>query len=377
MEQMYDVIVVGVGSMGSSACYYLAKSGLKVLGLEQFDLVHEKGSHTGESRFVRMAYFEHPDYVPLLKRAYHNWDHLEKESGKHLFHKTGIVYFGVEESVQIEGVRRSADTHALPIEEVSASEVPERYEQFTIPNDFHTIFEANAGFVQPEVTIATYIELARIAGAKINSNETVREWESMDGHITCRTDKGNYTSKKIIFTAGAWTQQLVPSLQTKLQVTQQALMWYKPKDITRYQEGNFPCWSITDPAYEGMFYGFPIFLDGNPTMKLAYHAHGTDITPDQKAAQASAEELEPIHFFLRKYMPELQGEISDTKTCLYNYSTDEDFIIDHLPGYDDNVIIACGFSGHGFKFVPVVGEIIKDLVVDGETDLPVGFLGWR
>lgn len=376
-EDLYDVIVVGVGAMGSASCYYLAKSGLKVLGLEQFNIPHEKGSHTGESRFVRMAYFEHPDYVPLLKRAYENWDHIEAISGRNLFHKCGLVYFGLNKSDQMVGVRGSASLYDLPIEEVSRDESKNRFSEFTLPDEYETIFEQNAGFVVPEITIDTYVNQASLSGAKIMENTVLKDWQYDNGVIKCTTSEGNFSAKKIVFTAGGWTQHLVKELQQELQVTQQSLAWFKPKNIEPYKEENFTCWSITDPEYEGMFYGFPIFNKDNLTMKLAYHARGIEKNADDKNDLVSQEELKPLNFFFNKYMPDLEGEIDYTKTCLYNYSNNEDFIIDALPGYDDNVIIACGFSGHGFKFVPVVGEVVHDLAINGKTNLPVDFLKLR
>ena len=377
MNNEYDVILVGVGSMGSATCYYLAKSGLKVLGLEQFSLPHEQGSHTGESRLVRMAYFENPDYVPLLKRAYHNWEHLEEISGKTQFHKTGIVYFGESDSVQTEGVRRSSKLHKLPIDVFTREESNKRFSQFTIPDNYECLFEANAGFVQPELTINTYVEQAKKLGADIKEQEQVLSWEYKDGSVHCATDKGNYKASKIIFTAGAYTQQHVPQVAKSLQVTQQALVWYTPENPTLFFEDSFSCWSITDPKYDGMFYGFPIVDRKNLTIKIAYHSRGIDVNPSQKAELASSKELEPLDFFFKKYMPSLKGKIAYTKTCLYNYSPDEDFIMDFLPDYNQSVIVACGFSGHGFKFVPMVGELLKDLAVTGKTDLPVDFLKLR
>jgi len=330
-KNMFDVIVVGVGSMGSAACYYLAKAGLKVLGIEQFSITHERGSHTGESRFVRMAYFEHPDYVPLLKKSYENWDHIEEASGQELFHKSGLVYFGTPDSEQIFGVRESSRLHDLDIEEVSKEESKIRYPNFKLPENYETIYEANAGFALPEKTIRTYADQAILHGVKILTQTSLQDWKYKDGSVVCKTSKGTFTSNKIVFTAGGWTQHLIPELKTKLQVTQQSLAWFKPDDIEPYKEANFKCWSIADPAYDGMFYGFPIFDKENPMMKLAYHARGIEKLADDKNDVVSPEELEPLQFFFKKYMPDLVGEIAYTKTCLYNYSENEDFIIDRLP----------------------------------------------
>jgi len=181
----------------------------------------------------------------------------------------------------------------------------------------------------------------------------------------------------MILTSGGWTQHLIPELSSRLQVTQQCLVWAKPNVQDLYMEGKMPCWSVSDPGYEGMFYGFPIFEGSNEMMKLAYHARGIEKPADLKNTIVSNAELEPLNFFLKSYMPQLNVAISKTATCNYNYSPDEDFIIDFLPNHDNDVIVACGFSGHGFKFVPLVGEVMKDLVLDGKSNHPIEFLKLR
>ena len=376
-DNLYDVIVVGVGSMGSATCYYLAKSGLNVIGIDQFKVPHESGSHTGESRFSRMAYFEHPDYVPLLQASYNNWDHLEEQTREKHFHKTGIVYFGKPESDQISGVRKSAKIYDLSVHEISLDKAKEEYPQFQLEDSFETILEPNAGYVKPEQTITSYVKLAKLNGAKIVENQRILEWNKDNGTFIVVTQTHSYKAKKIVFTAGGWTQHLIADLVPQLQVTQQCLAWIRPEDQDLYQEGTLPCWSVSDPAYKGMFYGFPIFDGSNQMMKLAYHDKGIEKPADLKNTLVSDDELAPLTFFLKKYMPQIKADISKTATCLYNYSTDEDFIIDFLPEYDKDVIIACGFSGHGFKFVPVIGEVLRDLVVEGITELPIEFLKMR
>ena len=376
-DKVYDVIVVGVGSMGSSTCYHLANDGLDVLGIDQFSVPHTMGSHTGESRFSRMAYFEHPDYVPLLQAAYKNWDHLEAVTGQKHFHKSGIIYFGNPDSDQISGVRESARIYNLEVEEIPLDKAKELYPQFQLEDSFEVILEPDAGYVKPDQTISSYIELAKAQGVTIVENQRILDWKKEGDSYQVTTQNETYKANKIIFTAGGWTQHLIPDLKTHLQVTQQVLVWLKPKNEDLYKEDVMPCWSISDPAYEGMFYGFPIFVGSRHMMKFAYHARGVEKPADLKSTALSEEELEPLYFFLKKYMPQINAEFSETATCLYNYSGNEDFIIDLLPNHDGNVIIACGFSGHGFKFVPIVGEILKELVIKGSTELPVEFLKLR
>jgi sarcosine oxidase len=374
----YDVIVIGVGSMGSSACWHLAERGLKVLGLEQFSIVHEKGSHSGQSRIIRKAYFEHPDYVPLLERAYENWDKLESLTKSHIYHKTGIVYFGQPANDIIEGTKKSANLYNIPLEQLSADESRSRFPQFCIPADFDTLVEPDSGFITPEFTIKLYTEEAIKKGAVVKANVKVKSWEYKNNVIEVVTDEGTYSSEKIIITAGSWSSKIIPGLQTTLKVTRQTLAWINPdkkEDLDK-----LPCWFISDPVL-GVFYGFPLLskekFSGPTGLKVAHHFPGKACDPDKVPHSVPEQEEENIRYVLRKYLPGINSYDITFKQCLYTYSEDADFIIDHLPGYDKRVTIACGFSGHGFKFVSVVGEILADLTLKGKTDMPIGFLGLK
>lgn len=373
----YDAIVIGVGSMGSAACLYLAQRGCRVLGLEQFDIVHENGSHSGQSRIIRKAYFEHPDYVPLLQKAYDNWAALERETGSQLYHRTGVVYFGDGDSATIKGIARSASMHKIPLMRMNAGDSRKYFPAFRIPESFDTLFEADAGFVTPERAIRLYARQAESRGAVIHAKEKVLAWDDAGSHIVVNTAAGSYQCDKLVITAGSWTSKLVPQLNTELKVTRQTLAWINPKRPELMSLGNLPCWFIDDRD-RGIFYGFPILpfenFGGPIGMKLACHKPGPVTDPDQAERTPGEADLENISYALEKYFPDAGDEIITTKTCFYTYSEDENFIIDHLPGYDKRVSIACGFSGHGFKFVSVVGEVLADLVMKGRTDLPVGFL---
>ena len=375
-NEHYDVIVIGVGSMGSSACWFLANRGYKVLGLEQFDIPHENGSHSGQSRIIRKAYFEHPDYVPLLERAYENWGSFEKTAHAKIYHRTGIVYFGRPDNANIKGVLKSASLYNVKVEESSLLEAQRIFPAFKIPSDFKVIAEPDAGFITPEKAILLYAEESRKKGAVIKTHERVKEWKKGNS-LSVLTDKKSYTCDKLIITAGAWASKIITGLKTELKVTRQMLAWVNPKDSAIFSLGNFPCWFIEDPE-RGTFYGFPILrLDqfGGPLgLKLARHVPG-EVTDPDKVDRSTPENFEDdIRFVLAKYIPGGEGEIVASKSCLYTYSKDEHFIIDHLPGSDKRVTIACGFSGHGFKFVSVVGEILADLAMKGNTDLPIDFL---
>jgi sarcosine oxidase len=376
----YSVIVIGVGSMGAAACYYLARRGVSVLGLEQFDLVHDRGSHAGQSRIIRKAYFEHPDYVPLLKHAYQNWQSLEQETNARVYYPTGIVYFGKPELATLKGIRKSASLYNIPVESLEQGQVSERFPQFKIPSGFEALFEPDAGFITPERAVHLYTQEAIKNGAVIKTQSSVKDWKQVGGIISITTASGEYTCEKLIVTAGAWTSKLIPHLKTELKVTQQLLAWVRPKNREIFSLENFPCWFVEDPQ-RGVFYGFPFLssdrFDGPAGLKLAHHFPGELWDADNVSTAVSKGAEDTVRYALGKYLPEAGDEIVSFKHCLYTYSQDENFIIDHLPGYDKRVTVACGFSGHGFKFVSVVGEILADMAVDGKSELPIDFLSLK
>jgi sarcosine oxidase len=373
----FDVIIIGVGSMGSSACYHLARRGYKVLGLEQFDISHEFGSHAGQSRIIRKAYFENSDYVPLLSRAYENWKAFEQETGEQLYFKTGLVYFGNPDDLLMKGVKQSASIYNIPLENFSAPSSRTQFPQFTVPDSFEALWEPDAGLVKPEKAIQLYAQQAVKKGAQIHSNEKVLEWKKDGSGVVIDTNKKSYYSQKLIITAGAWAKQMIPDLRTRIKITRQFVAWIKPKKWEDFVLGRFSCWLLADEERPGCYYGFPILPTtfGNPQgLKLAHHYAAGETDPDTVDRKMNADDDDDLQYVLNKYFPGVFQSLITYKICLYANSPDEDFIIDHLPGYEDHVAIACGFSGHGFKFASVVGEIVADLAVDGKTDLPIGFL---
>jgi sarcosine oxidase len=370
--------VTGVGSMGSAACYHLAKRGYKVLGLEQFDISHEFGSHAGQSRIIRKAYFEHPDYVPLLERAYQNWKTLEWESEKQVYFKTGLLYAGKPENEIITGVERSAGLYNIDLDELNGLAATDRFPQFKFPEDFEILFEPEAGFLTPEISIRLYAKQAKHYGATIHTNEKVIEWKQEGDSVIIKTGKETYQCNKLVITAGAWAGKMIPGFSNKIKVTRQFVAWVKTKNDEQFTLNKFPCWMIGDDKKHGCYYGFPL-LDtekfGEPAgLKLAHHFPSQITDPDQVNRQATDEDIENVKYCLNKYLPGTFDGVLSTKICLYANSPDENFIIDQLPGYEENVSIACGFSGHGFKFASVVGEILADLAINGKTNFPIEFL---
>ncbi len=373
----YDVIVTGVGSMGAAACWYLAKRNYRVLGLEQFDIPHEQGSHAGQSRIIRKAYFEHGDYVPLLERAYHNWKELELETSSQVYYKTGLIYFGSPDSRPIKGAREAAHQYNIPLDILTHETMNVRYPMILCPSHFQGLFEPDAGFVTPEKAISLYTSDALQRNADIRAREKVLEWKKEGSAIRVITNKNIYQTGRLIICAGAWAGKIIPTLPAKLKVTKQIIGWMKPKNWNEFSLGNFPCWFLSDDDGT-MFYGFPILPAkdfGVPVgLKLAMHKICSEVDPDDLDRNIQQADEEILRNILKKYMPDAAGNTLTLKSCLYTNSEDEDFIIDHLPGYDGKVTIATGFSGHGFKFASVIGEILADLAIEGKTVLPIEFL---
>lgn len=373
----YDSIVIGVGSMGSATCYHLAKSGHKVLGLEQFGIAHEHGSHSGQTRIIRKAYFEYPDYVPLLERAYENWSALEEETGISLFRKTGMLYLGKPDDRLIKGVRNSAQKFNLNIQNLSSETLKKEYPQFLIPEGHEGVFEPDAGFLLPETAILSFTERALNFGAHIRIGEKTLKWEHKDGHIEVVTNKDTYNCSKLIITAGAWANKMIQNFRSSFKVTKQTLAWVKPKDEALFELGDFPTWIFDNGNNQGSFYGFPKLseekFNGPVGLKVAHHHPGPEIDPDEDQRGIPENEETKIIEFLNRHLPEGYSEINSISTCLYTYSKDENFILGPSPE-SDNVFLATGFSGHGFKFASVIGEILADLAISGSSSLPIEFL---
>jgi sarcosine oxidase len=377
-NKTFDVIVIGVGSMGSAACYYLAQRGAKVLGLEQFDSPHTYGSHAGQSRIIRKAYFEHPDYVPLLERAYANWHALEQASGEQVYEQTGLLYFSRPDHMLVSGTIASSTAHHIPLERLDESTIRKKYPQVELPTGYTGLMESDAGFVRPEKAIQLYRDLSEQAGAEIRTQTRVLSWSGSTDGVEVRTDKGNAHGLTLIITAGPWAGMLIPELQPKLQVTRQVLAWVTPENPEAYKLGHWPCWTIGDDDQPGIYYGFPILPEerfGGPIgFKLAHHAPGLPCSASDVSRAITEADIAGIQYCLDRYFPNIRARMHVLKTCLYTNTPDEHFIIDHLPETGKKVIFAAGFSGHGFKFVSVVGEILADLVIKGRTELPADFL---
>jgi len=367
----YDVIVIGVGAMGSSACFQLARRGVRVLGLEQFDIPHALGSSHGQSRMIRLAYYEHPDYVPLLRRAYDLWDQLESISGQKLLYRTGGVYLGPIDGEVVGGSLRAARQHNLVHELLDRAELRKRFPQFKAPESWVAVWEPEAGFLTPENVISAYAQAALRNGAELHGRERVISWEASSKHAIVRTDRGEYHAEKLVFCGGPWTSSLVADLGIKLLVTRQVLGWVWPKEPELFELGRLPVWAI-DHLDGTLHYGFPLLRD-MPGFKIGHHGPGRETDPDRVARDPQPGDEETFRPILRDFIPQADGPLLSMKVCMYTNSPDHHFIIDRHPIHE-RVTLACGFSGHGFKFASVVGEVLADLALDGRTRWPVGFL---
>ncbi len=341
--------------------------GKRVLGLERFDVPHEHGSSHGLTRIIRLAYFEHSSYVPMLRRAYELWRELEAEAGEQLLHVTGIVEGGPQ---ILEGVLRSCADHDLPHEVLRGEEVARRFPAYRLPAELEVVFQPDGGFVVPERCIVAHVEGAIRRGATVRARERVLEWDAGENGVRVTTDRGVVEADRLVLTAGAWSQDVARLPPGLVRGVRQTLAWLQPTSPELFAPSAFPVFNL---GLDGEhFYGFPTF--GIPGFKLGRYDHqapGGD--PDTIDREPTLEDEVPLRAFAERYFPDGAGPTIALKTCLFEPSPDEHFLIDRHPE-TELAVLGAGFSGHGFKFCSVVGEILADLALDGETRHDIGFL---
>ena len=366
--QHYDAIVVGLGGMGSAALFELAKRGKRVLGIEQFDIAHDMGSSHGVTRIIRLAYHEHPSYVPLMRRAYELWRELEATANEQILHITGSIDAGPPDGSNFKGSLLSCEEHDLPHDVLTGAELTDRFPGYRLPPETMAVFQGEGGFLLPERCIALFIERAQELGAAVHTGERTLEWESTPGGVCVTTDNGIFEAESLVITAGAWTSKLIPVLGAAAIPERQVLAWFETLRPELFTPDNFPVFNLV--VDEGQFYGFPEF--GVPGFKLGkYHHLEENVDPDTIDRQPNPQDEAVLRDFTQKYFPSAAGATSSMKVCMFTNSPDEHFIIDRLPDAP-NVAIAAGFSGHGYKFSSVVGEILTDLTLDGKTSHDIG-----
>jgi sarcosine oxidase len=368
MNNNFDTIVLGVGGMGSAACFELARRGRRVLGLEQFPLVHARGSSHGHTRIIRTAYAEHPDYVPLAKRAFERWYELEILSGKHLLTECPCLNAGVPGSELVEGVRASVREHGLAAEELTGDEINRRFPAFRLPPEFAGVVEQAAGFLYVEECVRAHIDCAVSLGATIRAEEPVRAWKVVGNGVEVTTERGTYSAAKLVITAGAWATKLLVGIGVPLAVMRQVLLWFDPGDrVELFQRNRFPVFIADVPG--GPIYGLPAIDSFG--LKVARHYSAPELpNPDGVVWDVSVADQEPVRPLLDEYLPGL-GACTKSQVCMYTVTPDKHFVINLHPDHPQ-VSVACGFSGHGFKFASTVGEVLADLADQGTTRYPIG-----
>ena len=295
-----------------------------------------------------------------------------------VYFETGLLYCAGPGHILVDGVKKSAAQYNIELTRLTDADLQKKYAALRIPNHYEKLLEPAAGFIRPELAIALYTQQALLHGAQVRTHERVLQWNRTTAGIEVHTSTGVYHARKLVITAGPWAGKLIPALSNSLQVTRQVIAWVNTNKKTSFELGKFPCWMIADDDYPGVFYGFPVLpptkFDGPTGFKLAYHFPGAASDPDAARAQPSSADEKALREILERYFPGTYVSTEVMKTCLYTNTPDEHFILDFLPGYDQDVVVAAGFSGHGFKFASVIGEIMCDLVLQQVTTLPIGFL---
>jgi sarcosine oxidase len=357
----YDVIVLGVGGMGSATVYELARRGRKVLGLEQFNIGHDLGSSHGVNRIIRLAYAEDPAYVPLLRRAYAMWRDLEFRARERLLVITGGLDVGPPNGVIVPGSLRSCEEHHIPHEQLDAPEVRRRFPGFRLPEPLVAVYQGDAGFVLSERAILAHVALAQELGAEVHGCEPVTRWSAEGRGVAVTTDRGTYRADRLVITAGAWVAETVPELARLAIPERQVLIWTQPLRPEYFATGAFPIFNFE--AEEGRLYGFPVY--GVPGFKFGnFHHRYEQGAADSLARTCDAEDERLLRIGIARYFPDANGPTLAMKACLFTNVPDEHFVLDRHPVYEQ-VSIASPCSGHGYKFAPVVGQIMADYALEG------------
>jgi sarcosine oxidase len=365
VTERYDAIVLGLGGMGSASAFHLARRGWRVLGLERFDILHPFGSSHGLTRIIRLAYSEHPSYVPLLRRAYELWHELEELDGRKLLYTTGNLEGGLPDGPVFRGAVHAAELHGLSYEVLSGAEVAKRWPAYHLPDDHWVIHQPDGGFLASEECILAHVRQALAHGAELHWREPVTGWEPLEDGVRVRTARAEYEAGRLVVSAGSWASELVPELAGLTVPERQVLAWLQVSRPELFTPEAFPVFYLE--LEEGKYYGFPEW--GIPGFKFGkYHHLEERIDPDGPREEPNSRDEEVLRSFARRYFPDGEGPTVALKTCLFTNTPDEHFILDLHPGHPQ-VVIASACSGHGYKFCSVVGEIMADLAQKGESPL--------
>ena len=358
-EDRFDVAVIGGGTMGSAAAWALVKQGLRPVVLEQFSVVHDQGSHSGDTRIFRHAYAESPDYVPLVLRADELWQDLMAATGEQVLNRCGGLELAAPGYVHASAAREAADIHGLSYEWLTPAEARERWPQITVPSDWDVLYSDASGFLNVEPAIRGMMTLAEQSGAVVKTNTPVIDWGHDGGDIWIDTPSGRIHAAAAIITAGAWAGRALRDLGLPLHVRRKTLWWQRLRHPGEFTPEKLPVF-ITDSDIGGI-YGFPC-VDG-ASLKIANHLDGDRVEPDSVDRTTREGENADVLALAAQLFPDVTPTVVKSAVCLYMMTPDTDFILDRHPELP-NVAIGAGFSGHGFKFAPAVGEVLANLVTN-------------
>lgn len=369
----YDLIILGCGGIGSAAFYNANQAGLKTLCIDQYELLHPHGGTHGETRAFRKAYYDDPNYIPILKKAYLEWKKLNNISTTKIFEEHGVLEIGLPDSTMVKDAVACSEKYNIPIQILTKKEMNSRYPDFYIPDEMIGIFQAQAGFLYIDNCIKQFIKTEPSSNSKVVTNEKVISWEvDKDQTIHIKTNKQKYTSKYLIIAAGVWTKEILNSLNLPITILQKKLFWTDVKNNSYSSKNNSPCFAYHLP--EGIFYGFPAVSD---YIKVARHTGGLKLaTPEENSTTTENEELDSIQKFVHQYLTKANLTKTKQASCLYDNTPDKQFILDHHPDHPQIAFIA-GLSGHGYKMCNVLGEILVDLVTKNKTEFDISFLSLK
>ncbi len=380
--QHLDVIVLGVGGVGSAVLDQLAQRGVRAVGIDRFQPPHDRGSTHGQTRVIRQAYFEHPGYVPLLAESYQLWRSLEQRTGKSLFQQVGLIEIGPADGVVVPGVLRAAAEHSLTVHSLTAKEIVGCWPGLRAAADVTGVFEPAAGYLLVEDCVTAHLAAAQAAGAKLIVDTVAHGWTATEREVRLQTDRGEFVADRLVITAGPWAAQVLNDVNIPLTVRRKSLFWFAADKSEYDTSADFPVFLFEVPngsttsteeySMNSVFYGFPKIDDRG--VKFAEHSGGRTVEDPLDVDRAiDLNELERLNDVRSKWLPGVSDRVTDHAVCLYTMSPDEHFIVDRHPEYA-NVVFAAGLSGHGFKFAPALGKGLADLAMNGRTELPIGFL---
>lgn len=373
MRKSFDAAIIGSGAMGSATARHLARQGKKVICFERFGPSHDQGSSHGESRVIRQAYFESPEYVPLAIRSYALWRELEADLNRSLLHITGGLMIGSEQSDVYRGSLKSAQQWDLPHQTLNADQIRKRWPVFQPEDHFHGLFEERAGVLAVEACVLAMSDQARAWGADIRFHCPVLDWRREETFIL-ETEQGRFEADSLVLCPGAWAPELL-KMPMPLTVERLVLHWFRPKGpIKPFLPAHFPIhiWQLQECA----FYGMAALHGGANGVKTAFHDVKTPCAPATVNREVKPSEIAEMARYIDRYIPSMNHAHLKAKTCMYTTTPDGHFIVGEHPQIP-KAFMACGFSGHGFKFAPAIGEALGDLVMHGETQLPLGIFNPR